>query len=589
MTQSVTKKVMLMKGLGVSSGIAIGKAYLIDRGEIEPAQYCHLDTSAVEAEIERFKNALDQSRKQTRQILERLDTAGKGKEHGRIIEAHLLILKDEMLINDTVKEIREQKINAEWALKNTLDGFIEFFEGMEDEYLKERAADIEHTVNRILINLMGSKHDNISEISTPSIVVAHDLSPSDTAEMVKGRILGFLTNIGGRTSHTAITARSLEIPAIVGLEAITHQVQTGDTLILDGSTGTVIINPSDTVLELYKKRRTRFEEYERELMTYRDLPCETTDGHRVELLGNIEIIDEVESLNDHGAEGIGLYRSEFLYLGREDLPTEQEHLRAYKNVVKKMRGAPVIIRTLDVGADKIATTMEVTGETNPALGLRAVRYCFKRVDVFKTQLRAILRASAFGNLKILFPMISGIEEVRRAKAILEDVKRDLEEEGLAFNAEIEVGIMIEIPSAALIADHLAKEVDFFSIGTNDLIQYSLAIDRINEHVAYLYEPGHPAVLRVIKQVSDAARKAGIEVGVCGEMAGEPVYALFFLGLGIEHLSMSAYSILRVKKLIRAVSYSKAKRMCNAILKMATAKEIENYLTDQLSKLYTEEF
>ncbi len=587
---SFKKDSILMKGLGVSSGIVIGKVHVFERGELEPVQYCHLDSRALDYEVERFNKALTESKEQILRIRNKLEEeGGKAKEHIQIIDANLLIFEDQMLIDDTIKVIREDKINAEWALKKVLTGLMELFDNMEDEYFKERSSDIEQSVNRILINLMGKKHENISEIEESSIIVAHDLGPSDTAQMVKGKVLAFLTDVGGRTSHTSIMARSLEIPAVVGLESVTHQVETGDTVVIDGSTGTVIINPSAKVTEVYEKKRVRYEQYSIDLHRYRDLPAETTDGKIVEIMGNIEIVDEMGSLIDHGAEGVGLYRSEFLYLNRRRLPTEEEHLEAYKKVAENMDGKPVIIRTLDIGGDKPLPSLDVDFESNPAMGLRAIRLCFDRVDIFKTQLRGILRASAFGNIKVMFPMISGVHELRRAKSILEETKEELKAEGVEYNPDMEVGIMIEVPSAALVADLLAKESDFFSIGTNDLIQYTIAIDRVNEHVAYLFEPSHPAILRVIKQVVKAASDAGISVGICGEMAGEPAYALVFLGLGIKHLSMSAGSVLKVKRLIRKVSYEDAKEICDTILTFDTAREIEEFLSSKLGGIIKEDF
>ncbi len=578
-----------MKGIGVSSGIVIGKAYLLERRAVEPAHYCYIDKADAEKEIERFKNALKESREQLTRIKKKMEEDKRGKEHIRIIDAHLMILKDHMLINDTIKIIREEKINSEWALKNVLKALMEYFNKIDDEYLRERSTDVEHIFNRVLLNLMGRKHETISEIKEPSIVVAHDLAPTDTAQMVKGMVLGFLTDVGGITSHTAIMSRSLEIPAIMGLETITRKVETNDTLIVDGTTGTVIINPSESVIDVYKKRIERYKDYGRALLHYRDLPSETTDGRRVRLMGNMEMIEEIDSLRDHGAEGIGLYRTEFLYLNRKDLPTEEEHLKAYKQVVKRMSPNPVIIRTLDIGGDKSFTHADLADETNPAMGLRAIRFCLKNTDIFKVQLRGILRASANGKIKVMFPMISGIDEIRLAKALLEDAKAELKAEGKPFDPGIEVGVMIEVPSAAIIADLIVKEVDFISIGTNDLLQYSLAIDRVNEHVAYLYEPFHPAVLRIIKTVADAANKAGVSVGVCGEMAGEPEYALILLGFGLNNLSMNAFSILRVKRLIRSVSYAEAKKICKTILGFATAKDVESFISSKMPELYKEEF
>jgi len=578
-----------MKGIGVSSGIIIGEAYLLERGAVEPAQYCYLDEREAEGEIERFKNALKESRDQLNRIKKKMEEDRRGKEHIRIIDAHLMILKDNMLINDTIKVIKDEKVNAEWALKTVLKDLMEYFNKMDDEYLRERSTDIEHIVNRVLTNLMGRKHESIADIKAPSIIIARDLAPTDTAQMVKGMVLSFLTDVGGRTSHTAIMARSLEIPAVVGLESITRKAENGDTIIVDGTTGTVIINPSESVVEVYRRRKERYENYGKALFHYKDLPCETKDGRRVRLVGNMEIAEEIDSLVEHGAEGIGLYRTEFLYLNRKGLPTEEEHIRAYKHVIKKMAPHPVVIRTLDIGADKTIPGAEQPKEINPAMGLRAIRFCLKNPDIFKVQLRGILRASASGKVKIMFPMISGIEELRQAKALLEEAKEELKAEGRSFDPNVEIGAMIEVPSAAIIADLIVKEVSFVSIGTNDLLQYSLAIDRVNEHVAYLYEPFHPAVLRIIKTVADAAAKAGVLVGVCGEMAGEPEYALILVGLGIEQLSMNAFSILKVKRLIRSINHAEAKKICKTIVGLPTAKEVENYINQKLPGLYREEF
>ncbi|MBI5344043.1 MAG: phosphoenolpyruvate--protein phosphotransferase [Deltaproteobacteria bacterium] len=585
------KHVILMKGIGVSPGIVIGAAHMLERGFVEPAHYCYLDAAETDNEVERFKNALRESRDQMTRIKKKMEADGKGKEHIRIIDAHLMILKDQMLINDTVKAIKEERVNAEWALKKVLRDLMAFFENIDDKYLRERSTDIEHIVNRVLVNLTGKKHEPIADVKSPCIVIAHDLAPADTAQMVKGTVLGFLTDAGGLTSHTAIMARSLEIPAVAGLETVTRKVESGDTVIVDGTTGTVIINPSDSVILVYRKRREMYEDYGRSLFHYRNLPCVTTDGRRVMLMGNMEVVEETDALIEHGAEGIGLYRTEFLYLNRKDLPTEEEHYKAYKQVIKKMAPNPVIIRTLDLGGDKLipADDEDETKEINPALGLRAIRFCLKNPDIFKTQLRAILRASATGKVKIMFPMISGIDEIRRGKALLEEAAAELKAKGRSFDPDVKVGVMIEIPSAAVIADLILKEVDFISIGTNDLLQYSLAIDRVNEHVAYLYEPLHPAVLRIIKGVADAANSAGKSAGVCGEMAGVPEYALLLLGFGIDQLSMSAFSILRVKRLIRSVSYAEARNICKHLLELATAKEVEGYISSKIPGLHREEF
>ena len=577
-----------MRGIGVSSGIVIGKAYVVDR-RTDAVQFCHLDPSQAHSEVKRFTGAVSESKKQLRRITRMLTKEGRGKEHIGIIDAHLMILKDQMLINDTIKLIKQERMNAEWALKTVLKGIRELFDKMDDRYFKERSSDIEHIVDRIIMNLSGEEHASIADIEEPSVVIAHDLSPADTAQMVKGKVVAFLTDIGGKTSHTAIMARSLEIPAVVGLENVTRNAEAGDTIIVDGMTGAVIINPSESVLHVYERRRSKYASYDKELHHYRNLPAETLDGRRIRLMGNMEIAEEITSLLDHGAEGIGLYRSEFLYMNRKDLPTEEEHMASYVHVAKQMSPRPVVVRTLDIGGDKFLSPMEVADEINPAMGLRAIRLCLKRPDMFRTQLRGILRASAYGKLKVMFPMISGIDELRRAKAIFEETKEELRRENKPFDPDIEVGVMIEVPSAAFIADLLAKEADFFSIGTNDLLQYSLAIDRVNEHVAYLYEPFHPAVLRIIKNVVDCAKQRGISVSVCGEMAGEPEHALMFIGMGLEQLSMNAFSLLRVKRLVRSVRYEDAKDIVTTALTFSTAREVENYVSSKVIELYREEF
>lgn len=580
---------IVLKGIAVSPGISIGRAFLVEGGGLETPAYCYLDPSYIPSEIKRFKKAVQDSQDQLLKIKHKLLQDGKGKEHIRIIDAHLLMLEDKMLIDDTIKTIKKEKVNVEWAIRMVMKEIRDFFDGIDDEYIRERGSDIDHICDRVLKNLMGKKHETIADIKEEVIVVAHDLAPTDTAQMVKGKVLGFLTDIGGKTSHTAIVARSLEIPAVVGLENITQKVNVGDTLIIDGISGMVVINPSKKVIREYEKKKGQYSDYEKLLHHYGKLPAEMLDGRRIRLMGNIEMIEEIPSLIDHGAEGIGLYRTEFLYLNRKDLPTEDEHFKVYKDVVERVSPHPTIIRTLDIGGDKFLSHMELAPEMNPAMGLRAIRFCLKEPDIFKTQLKGILRASVYGNLKIMFPMISGVEELRKAKAIMDEAKEELRKEQKPFNPKIFVGAMIEVPSAAIIADILAREVDFFSIGTNDLLQYSLAIDRVNEHVAYLYEPLHPAALRIIKNIADAAHTAGIAVGVCGEMAGEPEYALILLGLGLDQLSMNALSILKVKKIIRSIKYAEAKEIARAALVFSTAQEVENFIMDEMKKRFPEEY
>lgn len=575
-----------LKGLGVSSGVSIGRAHVIERGRVEVEER-PIKSNQVEKEINRLKKAVEQSKGQLLKVKEKLLKEG-AKEHIYILDAHLLILEDRMLIDDTMRNISEGLIGAEGALKRHIHNLSKIFDRVEDEYLRARKTDIEHIGERILRNLVGKKHEGLSQIKEKVIIVAHDLTPSDTAQMKKDKILGFITEIGGRTSHTSIVARSLEIPAVVGLDNITQQIMPGDIIVLDGMTGVVIINPSKAVFKAYLERSQSYQYFEEELLRFKDLPAVTRDGHSVRLAGNIELPEEIPSLKEHGAEGIGLYRTEFLYMGKR-LPTEQEHFDVYRKLAEGVAPYSATIRTLDMGGDKPLPYIEWGEEMNPAMGLRAIRFSLKEVDIFKTQLRAILRASAYGKLKVMFPMISGIGELRQAKEILEAVRGELDSKGIPYDREMEVGIMMEIPSAAAIADILAREVDFFSIGTNDLIQYSLAIDRVNEHVAYLYEPLHPAIIRIIKWIVDAAHKAGIKVSMCGEMAGEPAYVPILLGLGLDELSMNAPVIPWIKKIVRGMSTRDAGKLLKNVMDFATAAEIDDCIRGKMAELFPDEF
>ncbi len=543
-------------GIGVSPGIAIGKAFLFSTVKLEVPAFCYLDEAKLNYEVERFTDAVSTSKAQLQKIREKMleDSKGRGKEHVRIIDAHIMMMEDDMLVSDTISHIESEGVNAEWALKTVLQSIKEFFDEIEDEYLRERGSDIEYIGDRILSNLMGRKREKMPQIDEEVIIIARDLTPTDTAQIPGSKIRGFLTDLGGRTSHTAVFARAIEIPAIVGLDDITRVVSNGDILIVDGSSGAVVINPTPEILEEYRKIKEEFSSYEHDLHHYTSLPAVTVDGYTMKLMGNIEFVEEVPGLMEHGAEGVGLYRTEYLYLNRRDLPSEDEHFQAYKKVAEMVAPHDTIIRTFDIGGDKLLSQMENLDEANPAMGLRAIRFCLKKTDIFKVQLRGILRASVFGKVKVMFPMISGIKELRMAKSILDDARTELRDEGKAYDEGLEIGIMIEVPSAALIADLLAKEVDFFSIGTNDLLQYCLAIDRGNDHVDYLYDPLHPAVLRIIKSVVRAARYAGIEVGLCGEIAGEPQYTKVLIALGLDQLSMNALSVLRVKKEVRTLNY-----------------------------------
>jgi len=581
------KKTQVIKGIGVTAQIIMGKAYLVDRGKIEaPARV--LPETQVRREAERFRDAVEESKKQLRWAKEKLlqeDAVGPTY----ILDAHLLLLEDKNVINSTLETIEQSWINSEWALKINLDRLRKIFNSIDDDYLKSRKTDLDYIEQRILRNLTGRGTESLSQIKEKVIVVAHDLSPADTAQMAKDKVTAFVTDMGGKTSHTAIMARSLEIPAVVGSETATHSINTGDTVIVDGITGVVVVNPSPEIIQEYMDRNRTRQRIERELFLFRDLPAETLDGFRVNILANIELVEEIPAVLDHGAEGIGLYRTEYLYLNRKELPTEEDHFQAYKTVVEAISPHPAVIRTLDIGGDKFLSHLDLAEEMNPAMGLRAIRFSLKEPEIFKVQLRAMLRASAYGKVKILLPMISGVSEIREVKKTLNEVRLSLTAERIHYDPKIEIGIMMEVPSAATISDILAKEVDFFSIGTNDLIQYTLAIDRVNEYVTHLYEPLHPAILRLVRQMVKAAHEAGIRVAMCGEMAGDPLYVPILLGLELDDLSMNVLSIFGVKKILRSYTLRECKELVETCLTLSTPEEIEERVRASLHRKFPDEF
>jgi len=576
-----------IQGIGASPGIIIGKAYLVERFKVRLPQR-RIDPEQADEEVKRFLNAIEESKNQLAEIKEKI-LDPQVRKHSFILDVHLMILNDEMLLQDTVDRIRKKKVNAEWALDLTLEKLDTAFRAIEDEYLRERRSDLHYVAARIFRNLLGKKHDDIAKIKGKVIVVAHDLSPADTLQMNLNHVAGFVTDIGGKVSHTAILSRSLGIPTVVGLEVATALINGGDRLIIDGEAGHVVINPTEEVSQSFLERKRQVRSVEREILKYASLPAETRDGVRVRLQANIEMVEEIASAKMHGAEGIGLYRTEILYLNRKDLPTEEEHFQIYRRLVENIYPATATIRTLDIGGDKFLPDYSKNNELNPALGLRAIRFSLKEIEIFKTQLRGILRASVHGKLRILFPMISGIEEIRQAKAILEEVKKDLARAKISFDEKTQVGAMIEIPSASDIADILAREVDFFSIGTNDLIQYALAVDRINEHVSYLYEPLHPAVLRIIRWVVQSGHQAGIPVAICGEMAAEPAYVIVLLGLGLDEFSMNPVSIPKVKKVLRMSRFEETRSLVERLFQFPTASEIECYVRNWMADRFPEDF
>ena len=581
-------KTFILKGIGVSPGITLGKAYLFDSMDVKAPFYKLGDPALVQEEVNRFLSALKESEEQLLNLKKKLVDSGGGMEPLYIIDVHIMIMRDQRLIDLTVQNIREMFVNAEWAVRITIDKYREIFDKMDDEYLRGRITDIEHAGQRIINNLVGKRHVP-SELPEGIVVIASDLSPADTAQLKIDKILGFATDMGGKTSHTAIVARSMEIPAVVALVNITAAVKTNDDIIIDGSAGVVIVNPDPEVIKRYGWKKQLYEKSQDDLIDYAKLPAITKDNHKVEIGGNIEFIEEIPSVIHHGAEGIGLYRTEFLYVNRQELPDEEEHLENYRHVVGVNGLSWATIRTFDLGGDKFFPDKRVSHEGNPQLGMRAIRFCLKEKELFKVQLRAILRSSIYGKLRIMFPMISGIEEIREAKEILAGEKKALLSEGFALGDDIEIGIMIEIPSAVITADQLAREVDFFSIGTNDLIQYSLAIDRINEQVSYLYQPFHPAVMRLIKTVVDAGHNAGIRVAMCGEMAGEPLYTMILVGMGLDELSMHPLAIPRVKKIIRGITFKEAQSLFGTVLTFSFVEEIKNFVWEEMRKRFPEDF
>ncbi|MBF7096426.1 phosphoenolpyruvate--protein phosphotransferase [Alkalibacter mobilis] len=570
-----------MKGIGASPGIAIAKAFVIKHEEIK-VNTDKIDD--IQNELDRLADALEKSKDQLKKIHEQA-VIELGDEEARIFAAHLMVLDDPEYVGQIQEAIKNQSISADNGIKQITDMFVGIFESMDDEYMKERAADIKDVGGRLIRNSLGIKDQDLGAINEDSIIIAYDLTPSDTATMNKQKVLGFATDIGGRTSHTAIMARSLEIPAVLGLKNVTHDTKDGDIVIVDGIDGVVVVNPDEKTMDEYLTKKSEYEAFVKELAQLKDLPAVTLDGHEVELVGNIGTPKDVEGVLRNGGTGVGLYRTEFLYMDSDKMPDEEKQFKAYKEVLESMDGHPVIIRTLDIGGDKKLPYLQLDEEMNPFLGLRAVRLCFVEKNLFKTQLRAILRAGVYGNAHIMFPMISNVTEVKQAKAILEECKEELRNENISFDENIKVGIMVEIPSAAVTADIIASEVDFFSIGTNDLCQYALAVDRMNETVSYLYQPLTPAILRLVKMVIDASHDVeGKFTGMCGELAGDPRAALILLGLGLDEFSMSASSVPQIKKIIRSVNFKDAQEIAKKALGLSTEEEVLAMVGEELEKL-----
>lgn len=567
---------LILKGINASPGICIGKAYLVDKEGVDIVARYYIEKQHRQGEIKRFKAAVKRARDEIRSVI---DGSPEELQRAYILETHLALLKDKMLYGKTIELIETDGINAEWALKQVVSNIKAVFLTMADFYLKERASDIVHVSDSIMRNLVGAKAEKIADIDKRVILVARDLSPADTSQINLEKIMGFITDRGGKASHTGIVAQALEIPAVVGLKYATSRIKSDNLIIVDGNTGKVIVNPDEKTLVEYEERKIDYEQYRAVITSESHLSAETTDGIQVKVMANIELPEEVVSVKNYGGDGIGLYRTEFQYMNRTIFPNEEELFAKYKEVVEVMAPKPVTIRTLDINGDKAIANHNGQDEANPALGLRSIRYCLRKPDVFITQLRAILRAAAYGNVRILFPMISAYFEICEARKLMDQAAESLEKEGLPYNREIEIGIMIEVPSAVVLADLLADKVDFFSIGTNDLIQYALAIDRLNPHVAHLYQPLDPAVIRLVKQVADVAKNKGIEVFMCGEMAAVAHHIPLLLSLGLDELSMNPQSIPHIKRVIRSLSLSDAQTFMQEVLTQRTARGVFEVLKE----------
>ncbi|HPN99852.1 MAG TPA: phosphoenolpyruvate--protein phosphotransferase [Opitutaceae bacterium] len=568
-----SSKELVVQGIAASKGIAYGQVFIYIQSNVEVPNYNVGAEKRIE-EIARFEQALVVTRQQVQKIQSEV-AKNLGSEEAAIFDAHLLVLEDQALISETIREFEETAKNIETCFNAVAKRYIQAFSEIDDEYLRERASDLRDVTQRVLQNLLGQSSANLSHLIDKRIVIANDVTPSDSASIDRSQALAIVTDTGSKTSHAVIVARSMKIPAIVGVRDLTKTAREGDWAIVDGYEGIIILNPTEQTLFRYGQIRRQKNSFEQRVQSSTNLPAVTTDGVSVRLMANIEKVDEAGLVKDNGAEGVGLMRTEYLYLNSSRIPSEMEQFVAYKTVAEALAPHPVVIRTLDLGGDKaMAGNPDLfPKEDNPFMGFRAIRFCLEHSQIFKDQLRAILLASAFGNIKIMYPMISGSEELARANALLDECKAELRARGQAFNESIEVGSMIEIPSAAITADILARQCKFFSVGTNDLIQYMIAIDRVNDRIAHLYEPSHPAVVRMLKLIVDEAHKAGIPVAVCGEMAGDPVYTPLLLGLGIDELSMTPPLLPAVKFLVRAMSMADARALATKVLTMDSAKDI----------------
>ncbi len=562
---------VLIRGIGVSPGVVFGPVYLVTGEESQPEERV-LAEEDIASEIMRFEAAIIETRRQINTIQRNVQRV-IGEYDANIFDVHKMVLDDSAFVEETIRKIQGERKGAEAAVRQVATRYSEALAVVEDEYLRERVADVKDVARRVLRNLTGEVLHVLDGLREKSLVVAADLAPSETASLRKDLVLGFATDLGSSTSHTAIMARALGIPAVVGLGDVSRRLHTGDRVLMDGTDGVIVVNPTEQSLRKYGQLADARQLIRNNLNALKEEPARTSDGRAVVLSANIELQEEVEEVRKYGADGVGLFRSEYLYIARNDLPTEDEQFEAYRNVASVLAPAAVIIRTVDLGGDKFASAVKMPQEINPFLGFRAIRFCLAQPAIFKTQLRAVLRASAHGKVRLMYPMVSNVDEVIRANALLEECKAELRGKGIPFDEHIEVGVMIEIPSAALTADLLARHVAFFSIGTNDLVQYTLAVDRVNDRVAHLYEPTHPAVLKLIKATIDAGHEKGIWVGVCGQMAGDPLMTPLLLGLGIDELSMVPSSVPLVKSVIRSVTLEESRVLARAALGAGTALEV----------------
>ncbi len=577
----------IRKGIAVSPGVAIAPAIVLDSEQFRIPRRS-ISPEEVESEWARFEQAVEAANDEVRDLRRRV-AQDVGEKLGAIFDVQDVLLTDQRLLDEVRELVRRDHYAPEYAVATVLRGYARKFLNLPNRYMAERVADVYDVEKRLLRNLIGAKREGLHTLTEPVVVIAHDLTPSQTAGLDRANVLAFATDVGGRTSHTAIVARAMGIPAVVGLKTVTADLSGGDTVVVDGNRGLVIINPDEASIERFHQAEQRFRRMEEALGDLRDLPAVTEDGHEVKLWGNIEFPQEVQACLARGASGIGLYRTEFLYLDRDTDPTEDDHYLAYAETIRLLDGRPLTIRTCDLGADKFTHLSGDYEERNPFLGFRSIRFSLQHVALFRTQLRAILRASALGPTRVMFPLVTNLKELRQAKMVFRDVQEDLDEEGIAYDRDLKVGIMIEVPSAAVMARQFAQECDFFSIGTNDLIQYTLAVDRSNDRVAQLYTPGHPAVLRLIRGVVEAAEEAGVETAVCGEMAGEPMYTLLLLGLGVQVLSVSPATLLEVKKVIRSVTMEQAREVLDKVFRFDSDREVDAYLSELVRRQLPEMF